>query len=219
MVNDPEVTALKKLVLIGGGGHCKSVLDAALRMNEYEEIVITDPIIEPGMQVLGCSVVGSDDFLIQLHQNGFDYAFITVGNVSIEPLREKLANKVESLGFKFPVIQDPSAIVADSAAIAEGTFIGKNVVINADANIGRHCIINTGAILEHECTVGDFVHVSVGAILCGEVEIGNNCMIGAGSTVIQCTKIGNHTIVGAGAVVNKNLPDQCKAAGVPARII
>ena len=70
-----------KLVLIGGGGHCKSVLDAALRMNEFEEVVITDPEIEPGSQILGCSVVGDDTCLDQLRHDGIDYAFITVRSV------------------------------------------------------------------------------------------------------------------------------------------
>lgn len=210
---------MHKLVLIGGGGHCKSVLDTALRMNTFEEIVITDPDIMPGTQILGCLVVGNDDCLDCLRHDGFDYAFITVGSVRINPLREKLANKITSLGFKFPVMQDSSAIVANSATIEEGTFIGKNAVINAEAKVGKHCIINTGAIIEHECVIDDYTHISVGTTLCGEVNIGRNCIIGSRSTVIQCINIGNNSIVGAGAVVNKDLPDNCTAVGVPARLL
>ena len=210
---------MSKLVLIGGGGHCKSVLDVALRMNLFEDIVITDPDVKPGTQILGCSVVGSDDRLEQLRQEGFDHAFITVGSVRVDPLREKLVHKVSSLGFMFPIIQDLSAIVADSAAVGEGTFIGKNVVINAEARIGRHCIINTGAIIEHECNISDFSHISVGTTLCGKVQIGRNCMIGSRSTVIQCVNVGNSCVVGAGTVVNKDLPDDCTAVGVPARVL
>lgn len=206
-------------MLIGGGGHCKSVLDTALRMNTFEEIIITDPDIKSGAKILGRSVVGDDDCLNQLRREGFDYAFITVGTVGNSPLREKLADKAASLGYKFPVIRDPSAIVADSASVGEGTFIGKNVVINVESKVGKHCIINTGAIIEHECEVGDFSHISVGTTLCGKVNIGGNCMIGSGSTVIQRVNIGNNSIVGAGAVVNKDLPAQCAAAGVPARIL
>ena len=118
-----------------------------------------------------------------------------------------------------PIIQDLSAIVADSAAVGEGTFIGKNVVINAEARIGRHCIINTGAIIEHECNISDFSHISVGTTLCGKVQIGRNCMIGSRSTVIQCVNVGNSCVVGAGTVVNKDLPDDCTAVGVPARVL
>lgn len=210
---------MSKLILLGGGGHCKSVLDSALRMKTFEEIVITDPHIKQGTEILGCSVVGNDDRLEQLHQEGFEYAFITVGSVSINPLREKLADKINSLGFKIPVIQAPSAITASSAIIGEGTFIGKNSVVNADSIIGKHCIVNTGAIIEHECIVNDFAHISVGAVLCGEVVVGKNSLIGSRSVVIQGLRIGNNCIVGAGAVVNKSIPDQCTAIGVPARII
>ena len=205
---------MSKLVLIGGGGHCKSVLDVALRMNEFEEIVITDPDIAPGSLILGCSVVGDDRCLDQLRHDGVDYAFITVGSVQINPLREKLAKKATSYGFKFPIIQDPSAIVAGSAVIGDGTFIGKNVVINAEANVGKHCIINTGAIIEHECGVGDFSHISVGTILCGEVSVGDNCMIGTGSTVIQCINIGNSVVIGANSTVLTDVGDNMKCYGI-----
>ncbi len=219
MENDnPEDKHLSKLVLIGGGGHCKSVIDVAKRMDCFEEIVVTDQNVERGVKVLGCTVVGTDDCLAELHQQGFEYAFVTVGSVKINQLREKIANKVKVLGYQFPVIRDPSAIVSDSAIIGDGTFIGKNVVINADAKIGKHCIINTGAIIEHECNIDDFTHISVGTTLCGEVNIGKNCMIGSRSSVIQCLKIGDNCVVGAGAVVINNLPDNNTAVGVPARV-
>ena len=208
-----------KLVLTGGGGHCKSVLDAALRMGEFSDIVITDPLIPIGTKVLGCKVVGTDDYLENLRQEGYEYAFITVGSVSNNPLREKIASKVATLGFKFPIIVDTSAVVSTTAVIGKGSFIGKNVTVNADVKIGQHCIINTGAIIEHECNVQDFVHISVGSILCGEVSVGKNSFIGAGSTVIQCLQIGENTLVGAGAVVNKDVPSNCTAIGIPAKVI
>ncbi len=209
----------KDLVLIGGGGHCKSVIDVAKRMNCFDNIVITDPSIECGTQILGCTVVGTDDCLESLYQQGFKYAFITIGNVGINPLREKIAEKLFALGYKFPVIQDPSANVSDSAVIEEGTFVGKNVVVNSEVKIGRFCIINTGAIIEHECCVEDFTHISVGAAICGNVNISKNCMVGARSTVIQGLNIGSNSIVGAGAVVINDLPDNCTAVGIPARIL
>ena len=183
---------MSELVLVGGGGHCKSVIDTAKRMNCFEEIVITDPIVKRGTKVLGCSVVGTDDCLAELHQQGIEFAFVTVGSVGVNPFREIIADKVKSLGYHFPVIIDPTAIVSDSAIIGEGTFIGKNVVINAEVKIGKHCIINTGAIIEHECIVGDYTHISVGTTLCGEVVVRESCMIGAGTTVIQCI---NHCLI------------------------
>ena len=201
---------MKKLVLIGGGGHCKSVLDAALRSGEYSEIVITDPEITVGTEICGCKVVGTDEMLPNLLRQGYGYAFITVGSITNPSLRIKLAGKAKALGFIFPIISDPSAVVSEYAHVGAGTFIGKNVVVNTDTMIGEHCIINTGCIIEHECQVGDFAHISVGSILCGNVKVGKESFIGAGSTVIQGIKIGNQTIVGANSTILTDMEDHMK---------
>ncbi len=209
----------KKIVLIGGGGHCKSVIDTLLRNREYKEVVITDPALEIGSDVLGVLVVGTDDILAELLKKGFQYAFITVGSIEPNDIRYNLATKAKRIGYEFPIIIDSSAIISEKVNIGEGTFIGKNSIINAGGNIGKHCIINTSAIIEHDDCVGDFSHISVGSVLCGNVSIGNNTLIGARATVIQGVSIGKNTIIGAGAVVNKNMPDNCSAVGAPAKII
>ncbi len=204
----------KKLILIGGGGHCVSVLDAALRMKAFDEIVITDPEISKGTQIMGCEVVGDDSVIPALKKQGFHYAFITVGSIENTSVRRNIVRKVSQLDFEFPVIIDPSAAVSEYAVIGAGTYIGKNAVINAEAEIGIHSIINSGAIIEHECRVGDFSHISVGAVLCGAVTVGNDCFIGAGSTVIQRIVIGNNVIIGANSTVLTNVEAQTKAFGI-----
>lgn len=209
----------KKLVLIGGGGHCKSVLDAVHRCNEYDNVVITDPKLTPGTVISGCKVAGSDDLLSTLFQEGYCDAFITVGNILSDAVRENIAKRINHIGFVFPVIIDPSATVSETVVIGEGTFIGKSAVINTDAKIGSHCIINTGAIVEHECIVGDFSHISVGTILCGNVEIGDESLIGAGSVVIQGKKIGDKAMIGAGSIVTRDMPNNTKAYGNPCRVV
>ena len=205
---------MNKLVLVGAGGHCKSVLDVALRMKTFDQIVITDPIIEAGTIILGCEVVGTDDKLIKLRNEGFDNAFITVGSIGINPNREKLAEKLEKYGYKFPTIIDPSASIAETACIGAGVFIGKKAVVNTDTRIGCHCIINTGAIIEHECFIDEYAHVSVGSILCGQVHVGRHCFIGAGSTIIQCLKIGDKVVIGANSTVLNNVEDNVKRYGI-----
>lgn len=208
-----------KLVLIGGGGHCKSVLDTALRMDVFEEIVITDQNIALGTEILGIKVAGTDDVLATLHLKGFEYAFIAVGSITSTTLRRKLVEKAEKIGFYFSTIIDPSAVISESASIGEGTFIGKNSIINVNAKIGLHCIVNSGVIIEHECRVCDCSHISVGSILCGDVEVGMDSFIGAGSTVIQGVKVGSHSVIGAGSVVMKDIPDNVKAYGNPCKVV
>ena len=205
---------MSKIVLIGGGGHCKSVADALMNSGKYDEIVITDPGLKAGSDILGCPVVGNDDLLPQLYKNGFTDAFITVGSIKDASLRKKLAQTVKEIGFSMPIIADPSAVISMYSDLGEGTFVGKNAVINADARIGNHCIVNTGAIIEHECSVGDFCHIAVGAILCGAVSVGNDSFIGSGANVIQGRTIGSHDIVGANSTVLKDVGDNARVYGL-----
>lgn len=205
---------MRKIVLIGGGGHCISVLDCILSSKEYDEIVIVDANAKSNSKILGCPVVGDDSLLPELHKSGFKYAFITVGAIKSTKIRRNLYELAHSLGFEFPVIADPSSIVSKYSNIGAGTFIGKRAIINAKATIGEQCIINTGAIVEHECSIGAFSHISVGAILCGNCIIGSDSFIGAGSTVIQGKTTGNNVLIGAGSTVLCNIDNNVIASGL-----
>lgn len=205
---------MSKLVLIGGGGHCKSVLDAAVQSGVWESIVITDSSYPQKDHVLDCQIAGNDDVLPFLFDSGFMDAFIAVGGVGSVSIREELAEKAKKIGFKFPIIKDVTSVVSPHAKIMEGAFIGKNVVVNADATVGRHCIINTGAIIEHECAVGDFSHVSVGSIICGGTHIGEKSFVGAGSVIIQGVNLGKGVVVGAGSTVISDVEDEMKVKGI-----
>lgn len=190
-----------KIVLIGGGGHCRSVINTICRSGHYDDIVVTDKDYPQIKDILGFSVVGDDDYLPELKKEGYHDAFITVGSIKATSLRRLLYKKVVDLGFHIPCIIDPSAQVSTYAQLDKGTFVGQNAVVNADARIGKMAIINTGAIVEHECTIGEYSHIAVGARLCGNVSVGSDVLIGAGAICIQNVCIGNGSIVGAGSIV------------------
>lgn len=204
----------RKIVLIGGGGHCISVLDTLKACNEYDSMVITDHNIPAGTAISGCNVYGDDDKLPELFEAGFSDAVITVGSVKDTSIRRRIFADSLKMGFAFPNVIDPSAVVSAGAVLAEGIFVGKNAVVNCDSTIGKFAIINTGAIVEHECSVGDFTHVAVGAVVCGGCTIGDDVLIGANATVIQCVKIGSHCIIGAGSVVLSDVPDNTTVRGI-----
>lgn len=204
---------MKKIVLLGGGGHCISVLDCILSGKEYKEIVIVDSNVQINSRILGCAVVGDDSVLPKLKKSGFEYAFITVGSIKSTKIRRNLYEQACSLGFKFPVVADPSAVISKYSNLGAGSFIGKNAVVNANVTIGEQCIINTGAIIEHESSVGAFSHISVGAILCGNCIIGCDSFVGAGSTIIQGVSTGNNVIIGAGSTVLCNIADNVIVSG------
>ena len=206
----------KRLLLIGGGGHCHSVIDSVLSLEIYDEIGIIDSI---NGSCLGINVIGTDNDLPRLFDEGWSEAFITVGSVGNTTIRKRLYSLVKSLGFAIPVIIDPSAIIAKGCEMGEGTYVGKNTVINTGSFLGACTIINTGALIEHDCIIGDFSHISPGATVCGQVCIGNDSHVGAGSVVRQQINIGNGVLIGAGSVVVKDIQDNVKAYGNPCKVV
>jgi len=207
----------KKIVLVGGGGHCKSIL-SSIDTNLYSDIVIIDSPEKVGDTVDGVLIAGTDDDLQKLYNGGYTKAFVTVGTTSCSQKRQNIYESLKKIGFSFPSIIDSSAVIAKSAVIEEGVFVGKNAVVNAGAQISRFSIINTGAIVDHDCCIGSFVHLSPGVILSGVATVGNNTHIGTGSCVKQCVTIGESTTIGMGSVVLRNIPSNCTAFGVPCKV-
>lgn len=196
---------MKDIILVGFGGHAKSVIDSIEKAGQYKIIGYTD--IETGNEYRGCQYLGSDDVLQQYFDRGIKYVFISVGYMGKGDLRCRLYEKVKNIGYSLPAIIDVSAQIAEDVRIGEGSFVGKGAIINSDAAIGKMCIINSGAIVEHDCEVDEFSHISVGTVLCGNVNVGRSAFVGANATVIQGRTIGNHCIVGAGTVVRRDLED------------
>lgn len=204
----------EKLVLIGGGGHCKSVMDTLIRCGQYSDIVVTDCEKRAGDTILGYAVAGTDDILPYLYSDGIENAFITVGSIKSTELRRHIYHQVRDIGFSFPGIVDTSAIVSESAKLGKGVFIGKNASVNAEVLIGDFAIINTGAVIEHECQIGDFTHIAVGATVCGGAIIDNDVFVGANATVIQQVRIGRNCIIGAGSIVLADVPENATVVGI-----
>ena len=143
--------------------------------------------------------------------------FIAIGNNKI---RKAVYNNLAIRNLLPVNAIHATAVIDDSVNIApHGVMIAPNVSINALARIGIGAICNTYAVIEHECIIGDFAHVGPGAVLCGNVSIGENSFIGAKSVIRENISIGRNVIVGAGSVVVKDIPDNVKVVGNPARIL
>nr|WP_300383511.1 acetyltransferase [Clostridium sp.] len=207
----------KKLLLIGGGGHCKSVIDSILAMEYYSEIGIIDKNSNIGNNILGIPIIGCDNDLLKLYESGYNNAFVTVGSIGNPSTRIRLFHDIKKIGFNIPNIIDPTSSISKHITLEEGIYIGKNAVINAGSYIKISSIINTGSIIEHDCFIGEFSHISPGSVLCGGVHIGDNTHIGAKSVIRQQINVGNNTIIGIGSVVLKNIPDNVIAYGNPCK--
>lgn len=197
---------MKKLLIIGAGGHARSVIDSALDSEQFDEIgVVSSSKLEWGTY-REVSWVGTDKDAKHLFDEGFHCAALGIGYMGNgSPSREHLFKQYEEIGFKFPSIIDPSAIVSKGAEIGEGVFIGKGAVVNANAHLGCCSIINSSSLVEHDCVIGDFTHIAVRAVLCGAVRVGSRVLIGANSTVLQELTVGDGAVIGAGALVLANV--------------
>ena len=207
----------KKLLLIGGGGHCKSVLDSLLEKNEYAEIGIVDKKEMVGNSIMGIPVIGCDADLPTLFHTGYQYAFVTVGSSGDPTIRIALFSVLSEIGYEIPIIMDSSSKISNHAKIEQGVFIGKQSIVNAGTVIHQGAIINSGSIVEHDCRIGAFVHIAPGAVLGGEVIVGENSHVGSNAAIKQQVSIGFNTIIGMGSVVLHNIHDNVMAYGNPCR--
>lgn len=131
-------------------------------------------------------------------------------------IRKKLYERFSALGFNFPPIICPSAIISKQTKIGEGSFINSGAIINSNAKIGNSCVVNTGAIIEHDVNLSDYVFVAPGSVISGGCQIDEGAFIGANATVIQNIKIGAWSVLGAGATLIEDLSGNVVAVGIPA---
>jgi UDP-perosamine 4-acetyltransferase len=207
----------KSLLLIGGGGHCRSILPVICEDERYEIAGISDKRAGTGLQVGNIPVNYKDEDMESLFSDGLQNAFIAIGstgkNISV---RVKLYDKLRTIGYKFPKFVCKYSIVQPEVEIGDGTILMPSAVVNPGTVIGSNCIINTSSVIEHDCKIGTHCNVSPGAVICGGVKIDDKAFIGASATVLPEVVINKSAVIGAGAVVTKNIPANAVAIGMPA---
>ena len=192
----------KNLILIGGGGHCKSVIEVAESAG-YIILGILDRPEEVGKKVLAYEVIGVDDD-IPLYIDKADFV-ITVGFIKNPALRIKLYNKVLEAGGKLATLVASTAHVSKYAVLGAGTVVMHQAFVNAGAVIGENVIINTFANIEHDAHIGNQCHISTGTMVNGDCVVGDNCFIGSQSVLTNAISICSDVIVGAGSLVRKSI--------------
>jgi sugar O-acyltransferase (sialic acid O-acetyltransferase NeuD family) len=206
----------KRLILIGGGGHCKSVIDAA-ESSGYSIAGILDTSENVGKSVCGITVIGTDD-KITTYVN--DAAFIiSVGCINSFSLRLKLYYMVKQAGGILATIVASTAYVSRYATVGEGTVMLHQSCANAGAKIGANCIINTFANIEHDVQIGNHTHISTGAMVNGGCIIGESVFVGSRSAIKHGTSVSDNVMIGASSYVNKDICEKGTYIGIPARKI
>lgn len=190
----------KPLVLIGGGGHCKSCIDVIESSGDYAINGILDIQENLGKLVLGYPIIGTNQDIISFINSKF-YFLISVGSIGDLTKRIELFNLVKSLGGQFATIYAPTSYVAKSAKIGEGTIIMHQAFVNASSVIGENCIINTKALVEHDAIIGNHCHISTGSIVNGGTVIGARSFFGSGAVSKQYICIPENSFIKANSIV------------------
>lgn len=196
----------KKIILYGGGGHAKVVMECVTdRDNQLMGFVDDDP----KATLFDVEHLGAYQAALTPGAN----LVIAIGNNKI---RKKVSTKIIHL---FTNAIHPSALISGSAKVGEGCMIFHKAIVQASTIVGNHVILNTAAQIDHDGRIGDFVHVGPCAVLCGNVIVGEGSLIGAGAVILPGVRIGEWCTIGAGSVVTKDIPDGALVLGAPARVI
>ena len=207
---------INKIVLIGGGGHCKACIDV-IETTDFTIAGIIGKEINGG-KVLNYEIIGNDDDLEELVMKNYSF-LITVGQIRTPSLRVKLFDKIKHARGKLATVIASTSIVSKHSMIGEGTIIMHQVLVSAMAKIGSNCIINNKALIEHDCIIGDHTHISTAAIVNGGCVIGNRVFVGSNSVIVHGVQIIDDVVIGSGSVVVKNILEAGVFAGNPARKI
>jgi sugar O-acyltransferase (sialic acid O-acetyltransferase NeuD family) len=189
----------KKLILIGGGGHCKSCIDVIEQSEQYEIAGIIDKQENIGQMVLGYEIIGIDNQIETLATEGFEF-LITIGQKRTPQVRQKLYNELMRCNAKIAMIISPRAYVSKHAVIGKGTIVMHDVLINADAIVGKNCIINSKSLIEHDVIVEDHCHISTSAVLNGGVRIKAGTFFGSNAVSKEYVATPNEAFIKAGSL-------------------
>lgn len=173
----------EQLILIGGGGHCRSCIEVIESEGHYEIVGILDNHLSENDRLFNYPVLGGDDKIAQYA--GSCEFLITVGQIGLPAVRRKIADLIHEAGGVMATVVAKTAVVSEYARIGKGTIIMHHAIVNAGAVVGINGIINSRALVEHDCVIGDYCHISTGALINGGVRIGDDSFIGSGAVVVH----------------------------------
>lgn len=206
---------MKPLILVGGGGHCKSVIDVAESAG-YTIWGILDLPENVGKTILGYPVLGTDDDIPDF-VNKADFV-VTLGFIKDSALRIKIHEKIYVAGGHLATLIASTAYVSKYATLGAGTVIMHKAFVNAGAHIGGACIINTFANIEHDAVIGKYCHISTGTMVNGDCEVGERTFLGSQSVVVNGVSIVPDCIIAAGSMVRKNITQKGIYSDNPAKL-
>jgi len=210
-----------RLVILGAGGFAREVLDVvdAIEAAAPSTFTVVGFVSEResdwNRTIHGVPVLGGFEWFERAPREGLH----VVCGIGSPPVRKRLVARCEALGLPSATLVHPRAVRTRWVELGPGTVVTAGVVLTNDIRVGRHVHLNLNATVGHDAVLEDFVTIAPGVNVSGNVHVGEGTDLGTGSAVLQNTTIGAWSVVGAGAVVHRNLPANCTAVGVPAKVI
>lgn len=205
---------MKALLIIGSGGHGRSVLDCVLASNEYGSISFATNEESPD-PILDFEVLDERGLSINSIERRFDAVVVAIGDNRAR--LEKVIN-LSGAGIELPTLVHPRAYVSPLAAVGVGSVVLAGAVVNSFASIGAGCIINTCSVVEHECVIANGVHLSPGAVIAGGCSVEEGAWLCANSGMADHTSLSAWSILAGGSFLNTSVESSGLYAGSPAVI-
>ncbi|WP_106794993.1 acetyltransferase [Aquimarina sp. Aq78] len=209
---------MDKILIIGASGHAKVIIETIELNANYQIHGLIDTFKPKGKKLLGYEVLGTENYIQDLVEQGVNKGIIAIGDNWTRFLVQTRIKKL-SPDFEFITVIHPSAIISPSAIVGKGSIILASVTINAHARIGDFCIMNTDANFDHDSYIQDFSSLAPGVTIGGNVSIGTCTAISLGANIIQGITIGKHSIIGAGSLILNDIDDFKLVYGVPGKEI
>ncbi len=188
-----------RLLIIGAGGHGRSVVEAVDASGAFDVVGFLDDAFPGTGAVWDIPVLGRVFDWRQFTAH-VDCWFVAIGN---NALRSAITCLLAEAGMRLATVVHPKAIVSPRAITGAGSAVMAGAVVGTEAVLGPGVIVNCGAVIDHHCRVGDFGHLGVGAVMAGGSVLGEGAWMQANASLGYGVVIERGRVLAPGEAVSR----------------
>ena len=188
---------MKKLLIVGAGGHGKCCLDIARDMKFFDEIAFLDDN-NIGECINDAKIIGSTQEMSKfVHE--YQSIFVGIGNNIV---RKQVFDQAKQLGYEIVNLISPKSTISSYASLKNGIVLFPNAVIEPNAIIGEGCIVCANTTINHDAVVNDYVLIYSNCVIRPNTNIGSYSRIGSSCTISFGTTLQEKSDIKDGLVIN-----------------